>query len=108
MFWTGQSIFKGRYIMGNREVNLRLESTAKAKFRELKRESFLVGNHEFRKALNTLLNQAELNAANTDFAQDERSVDEHFWQTVVGSISDLLCSAPLAVRNWFALHGLFG
>jgi hypothetical protein len=94
--------------MNERIEAMARETVAKAKFRELKREAFLVGNYEFCKAVNTLLNSAELNAAQTDYAQDDKAVDEHYWQTVIGSVSDLLCSAGLSVRNWFAMHGIFG
>jgi len=96
--------------MNERIENQRLEAIAKAKFRGLKREAFLIGNCEFCWDVGKILNKAELNAAQTDFAQDERAVDEHFWQTVIGSVSDLLCSSycQLAIRNWFALHGIFG
>jgi hypothetical protein len=95
--------------MNERINNLAREATAKAKFRELKREAFLIGNYEFCQAVNKLLNCAELNAAKTDFAQDDKAVDENYWTTVIGSISDLLaCSDQMAIRNWFALHGIFG
>jgi hypothetical protein len=92
----------------SRETRLWTEADHKAKFRELGREAFLVKNYELSRQIAAVLATAELNACQTDFAQDHHAVDEYFWQTVIGSISDSLSDTgqPLAVRNWFALNGI--
>lgn len=96
--------------MDGRSKNLKLEIEFKAKFRAMQGERGRIDHQPTYVAVRKLMEEAELNALQTDYAQDGREVDEHFWRTVFGSMSGLLSdhkNCPLEVRNWFWLQGIW-
>lgn len=94
-----------------RQKNLDHEAACKAKFRLMQGERGRIGNMNVYNAVKRVMDEAELNALQTDFVQDNLEIDEHFWRVVIGSIEELISdhkNCPLEVRNWFALQGIWG
>lgn len=96
--------------MSEREVNLKWEAIYKAKFRTLQGERGRIDNMSVYNGVCKIMREAELNALQTDFAQDGQAVDENFWRVVIGSLEGLIVdhnNCPLEVRNWFASQAIW-
>jgi hypothetical protein len=106
----GAGIFQGRYLMATREDNLRTETANKAKFRAMQGERAKLDNMSVYNNVRHVMAQAELNALQTDYNQNNWDADEYFWGVVIGSIADFVSdhkNCPLEVRNWFELQGIW-
>jgi hypothetical protein len=96
--------------MSERSRNLASEAIAKAKIGSLKGERGRIDNQPVYAAVRRVMEQAEMNALQTDYAQDGHAVDEYFWATVVESIRWLISdhkNCSLEVRNWFELQSIW-
>lgn len=96
--------------MNERSKNIQAEIEAKAKFRNLQGERGKIDDMSIYQGVRRVMSQAEINALQTDYAQDGLLIDEHFWRVTLASIRDQLCShdCKIEIRNWFALQGIFG
>jgi hypothetical protein len=96
--------------MPQRQTNLSIQASCKAKFREMQGERGRIGNQDVYKGVCRVMNEAELNALQTDYAQDGKAIDEHFWSLTITGIEELILdhkNCPLEVRNWFELQGIW-
>jgi hypothetical protein len=96
--------------MPDHEFHMTAETQCKATFRKLVGECALILDRGVYANVREVLRLAELNALQTDFAQDGQDVSERFWGVVLSTIDSITsdhknCSQE--VRNWFALQDIW-
>jgi len=96
--------------MSDHEFHKTAEAQCKATFRKLIVESALIIDRGVYANVRDVLRLAELNALQTDYAQDRQIVSERFWGIVLSTIDSITsdhrnCSQE--VRNWFALQDIW-
>lgn len=96
--------------MSDHEFHKTAEAQCKATFRNLVGEAALILDRGVYANVRDVLRLAELNALQTDYAQNGYPVNERFWGTVLSAIDSILsdhknCSQE--VRNWFELQDIW-
>jgi hypothetical protein len=97
--------------MNDHEFHMTAEAQCKATFRKLVGECALILDRGVYANVRDVLRLAELNALQTDYAQDGNDVNERFWGVVLSTIESILTdhkNCSMEVRNWFELQDIWG
>ncbi|HEY6019146.1 MAG TPA: hypothetical protein VIY48_04380 [Candidatus Paceibacterota bacterium] len=97
--------------MSDHDFHMTAEAQCKATFRKLVVEAASILDRGVYAKVRDVLRLAELNALQTDYAQDGNDIKERFWGTVLSTIDSILSdhkNTSQEVRNWFELQDIWG